>query len=153
MLVRKKNHRPNASLAQIFDTFFNEDIMNYPTKVNHRKTSVPSVNVKESEDGFNLELAVPGLTKEDIKLELENDILTISAEKKVENETTEENSKKTEKYTRREFSFQSFKRTFTLPETIDVSNINAKYENGILLVDLPKKEEAKPQPVRNIEIG
>ncbi|MCR9286424.1 MAG: Hsp20/alpha crystallin family protein [Bacteroidetes bacterium] len=127
--------------------------MNFPTKVNHRKSSIPAVNIKESDEGFNLELAAPGLGKEDFKLELENDILTISAEKKVEKETAEENENKTEKYTRREFSFQSFKRTFTLPETVDISNINANYENGVLLVNLPKKEEAKPQPARLIEIA
>ena len=147
MLVRKRVHRPVTSLSQIFDTFFNEDILNYPTKVNHLKKSVPSVNIKESENAFNLELAAPGLTKADFKIELHEDILTISAEQKVDNEVKED------KYTRREFSFQSFKRSFNLPETIDTSNINAKYENGVLLVDLPKKEEAKPQPARTIEIG
>ncbi|MDF1867592.1 MAG: Hsp20/alpha crystallin family protein [Saprospiraceae bacterium] len=153
MLVRKRVHRPASAISQIFDTFLNEDIMNFPTKVNHRKSSIPAVNIKESDEGFNLELAAPGLGKEDFKLELENDILTISAEKKVEKETAEENENKTEKYTRREFSFQSFKRTFTLPETVDISNINANYENGVLLVNLPKKEEAKPQPARLIEIA
>ena len=153
MLVRKRVHRPASAISQIFDTFLNEDIMNFPTKVNHRKSSIPAVNIKESDEGFNLELAAPGLGKEDFKLELENDILTISAEKKVEKEIAEENENKTEKYTRREFSFQSFKRTFTLPETVDISNINANYENGVLLVNLPKKEEAKPQPARLIEIA
>ena len=87
------------------------------------------------------------MTKEDFNLELNDDVLTISSEKKVENEEKKDN------YTRREFSFQSFKRSFSLPETVDSANIHAKYENGILTIDLPKKEEAKPQPARTIEIG
>jgi HSP20 family protein len=153
MLVRRRANKPVSPLSQLFDTFFNEDMMGFPTTVTNWKNSTPAVNIKETEDGFNLELAAPGLEKEDFKLELDNDVLTISAEKKVENETTEGNDEKAEKYTRREFSYQSFQRTFTLPETIDVSKINASYQNGVLMVTLPKKEEAKPQPSRLIEIG
>lgn len=147
MLLTKRVHRPTRSFANVFDTFFNEDMLNFPTKVNHWKNSSPSVNIKETEENFSLELAAPGLTKEDFNLELNEDILTISSEKKVENEETKDN------YTRREFSYQSFKRSFSLPESVDSANINAKYENGILNIVLPKKEEAKPQPVRMIEIG
>ena len=82
MLLTKRVHRPTATLSQIFDTFLNEDILNYPTKVNQRRKFVPSVNIKETEDGFNLELAVPGLAKEDIQIELNENVLIISSEKK-----------------------------------------------------------------------
>ncbi len=147
MLLAKRVHRPVNSFSNIFDSFFNDDILNFPTKVNHWKNTSPSVNIKETEEGFNLELAAPGLVKEDFNLELNDDVLTISSEKKVENEAQKDN------YTRREFSYQSFKRSFSLPESVDHANINAKYENGILSITLPKKEEAKPQPKRLIEIG
>ena len=110
-------------------------------------TSVPAVNIKENEKGFELELAVPGMKKDDFTVEVDNDVLTISSEIKSENEETKEN------YTRKEFSYSSFKRAFTLPETVDGSKIDAKYEDGILKLILPKKQEALPKPKRLISIG
>ncbi|MEW2921467.1 MULTISPECIES: Hsp20/alpha crystallin family protein [Flavobacteriaceae] len=110
-------------------------------------TSVPAVNIKDNEKGFELELAVPGMKKDDFTVEVDNDVLTISSEIKSENEETKEN------YTRKEFSYSSFKRAFTLPETVDGSKIDAKYEDGILKLTLPKKQEALPKPKRLISIG
>jgi len=110
-------------------------------------TTLPSVNVKESADGFEVDMAAPGLEKKDFKIEINHGTLTISSEKKVENET-----KEGQQFTRREFSYQSFSRSFTLPETVDNDKISAKYENGILKVSIPKKEEAKPKPAKTIEI-
>ena len=110
-------------------------------------SNVPAVNIKESETDFRLELAIPGFKKEDFNIEIDNEVLTISSTVKKEEETKREN------YTRREFSTASFKRAFTLPETINVDDINAVYEAGVLNVILPKKDEALPKPKRLIEIG
>jgi HSP20 family protein len=93
-------------------------------------------------------VAAPGFEKGDFKLQLDHDMLTISSEKKVENET-----KDGERFTKREFSYQSFSRSFTLPQTADGDRIQASYDNGILNVVIPKKEEAKPKPTRMIEIN
>ncbi|SHG18005.1 Hsp20/alpha crystallin family protein [Flagellimonas flava] len=109
--------------------------------------AAPAVNIKDNADGYELELAVPGGKKEDFKVEVENDILIISSE------ITSENNEEKDNYTRKEFSFTSFKRAFTLPETVDGSKIDAKYEAGVLRVSLPKKEEALPEPKRLISIG
>ena len=92
-------------------------------------------------------MAAPGLTKDDFKINIENELLTVSAEKK------SEQNEKTEKYTRKEFSLTSFKRSFTLPDFADVEKIAASYENGIMALVIPKKEEAKPKPVREIRIA
>lgn len=110
-------------------------------------TNVPAVNIKESETDFELELAVPGRKKEDFQIEVNDNVLTISTE--VNSEENVEN----ENFTRREFSFASFKRAFTMPETINEDKIKATYENGILKFNLPKKEEALPKPKRMIELS
>ena len=135
--------RFNPNLAnRVFDEFFN----GMPARTNTGGT-LPAVNVKETEDDYSIELAVPGLKKEDFKIEINEGVLTIAAERKAENE------EKKEGYTRREFSFTNFTRRFTLPETADENNISASYTDGILAINLPKKEEAKPQPARLIEVG
>ncbi len=107
----------------------------------------PAVNIKEGEKDFELELAVPGRKKSDFNIEIDKDVLTISSEIEQDKEVKEEN------YTRREFGFSSFKRAFTLPETIDNEKIRAHYENGLLKFVLPKKEEALPKPKRMIELS
>ncbi|CAZ97023.1 Hsp20/alpha crystallin family protein [Zobellia galactanivorans] len=108
--------------------------------------SSPAVNIKDNEKNFELDLMVPGRKKEDFNIEVDADLLTISSEIKKEEETNEEN------YTRREFRFSSFKRAFTLPETIDSEAIKAEYIDGVLKITLPKKEEALPKPKRVIEL-
>ncbi|EAR00183.1 Hsp20/alpha crystallin family protein [Maribacter sp. HTCC2170] len=113
---------------------------------NH-KSNIPAVNIKENEENFELELMVPGRKKEDFLIEINENVLTISSETK-----SEENIEKGN-FTRREFIFTSFKRAFTLPETVDEENIKANYENGILKFSLPKKEEALPKPKRMIELS
>ncbi|MFL5789395.1 MAG: Hsp20/alpha crystallin family protein, partial [Flavisolibacter sp.] len=95
------------------------------------------VNIKEKEKGYSLEVVAPGFTKEDFRISLEKDLLTISAEKKSE---TDNNS---EKLILKEYSFKSFKRSFTVSDDIDIENIEAKYENGVLLINLPRKEQVK----------
>lgn len=110
-------------------------------------TNVPAVNIKETDTSFGIELAAPGKKKEDFNIEIDHNVLTISSEEKTEKEETEG------KYTRKEFSYSSFRRAFTLPETVNTENINATYENGVLHVALPKREEALSKPKRLIEIG
>ena len=107
--------------------------------------SRPAVNVIEGKEDFKLEIAAPGLKKSDFDINVEKDVLTISA--KVENKKTEET-----KYSRKEFDYHNFKRTFHLPKTINTSKIEAKFEDGILYLTLAKKEEAKELPARKIAI-
>ena len=111
--------------------------------------NVPAVNIKETDTDFIVELAVPGKKKEDFTIEIDFGVLSISSDSK--NETTTKDAQ--ERYTRREFSYSSFKRTFSLPESVNSDAIIASYENGVLAVKLPKKEEALPKPKRLIEIG
>lgn len=108
--------------------------------------SLPAVNIKDNQKDFELELAVPGRKKEDFNIEIDNDVLTVSSELTREAEVKEEN------YTRREFGFSSFKRAFTLPETVDTDNIKANYVDGLLKFTLPKKEDSLPKPKRLIEL-
>ena len=113
-------------------------------------TNVPAVNVVEHQDGFRIEVAAPGLKKEDFKLNLNHNNLTISASQETQKEEAEKGS---EKYTRREFSYSSFQRTFTLPSSTDAERIQANYTDGLLKIEIPKREEAKVKPPRQIEIG
>ncbi|GGX09270.1 Hsp20/alpha crystallin family protein [Aquimarina muelleri] len=135
-------------LPFLFDDLFTTDWLGGTTNVNKVGFNTPAVNIKETDDEYTLELAAPGLIKEDFNIELNNDLLIISSEKKIENESEEKG-----RYTRKEFSYTSFKRSFTLPETANADKIEASYENGMLLIKLPKKEEAKVQPKRWIEIS
>lgn len=134
-------HRP-ANLADMFQNFFESDF----NDIFNRKFSDPAANIIENPDSFQLDLAVPGMKKDDFKIHLENNILTISSE--VEDEKQEEGKN----YTRKEFSYVSFTRSFTLPKIIDLEKIGADYENGILKVLLPKKEEAKLDVKKEIKI-
>ncbi len=108
---------------------------NFLGRVDENSGDIPAVNIKEEKDKFVLELAAPGMKKDDFKINLDNYQLTISAE------TRNEKKEKEDSYTRREFVYNSFSRTFTLPKTIDIDKIKADYRNGILDIVLPKKEE------------
>lgn len=141
IMLAKRN---NLIFPSVFDDFFKPDWFG---GVNTLASTVPAVNIKEGEKDFSLELAIPGFKKEDFNIEIDNDVLTISSEIKKETEVKEE------KYTRREFSVSSFKRAFTLPETVDADSINASYVDGILKLTLPKRAEALPKPKRLIAIG
>lgn len=107
---------------------------------------IPAVNIKETENGFELELAAPGFKKEEFNLEVDNDTLTISSEHQ---EDKEEINKK---FTRREFSYSKFRRSFNLPENVDQNNISAKYDHGILQVNIPQKA-AEAKKVKQISIS
>lgn len=108
---------------------------------------LPAVNIKENEENFELELFVPGRSKDELIIEIDDSVLTISSETKEEKEETKEN------FTRREFTLSSFKRAFSLPETVATDKIEASYNDGILKFNLPKKEEALPKPKRKIELS
>jgi HSP20 family protein len=108
------------------DTFFNERII----------SRVPATNISESENHFHVELAVPGLKKEDFKLNLDRNILTVSVEKQAE-----QNVQKN--YSKREYAYSSFVRSFTLPDSVNAEKIEASYNDGVLAIDLPKREESK----------
>ncbi|TRO65334.1 Hsp20/alpha crystallin family protein [Christiangramia sabulilitoris] len=136
-------------LPSVFDDMFRTDWLGGTTNVNSIGTSIPAVNIMESEDSFNVEVAAPGMSKEDFNIELDNDVLTISSEEKKEEESTDKNGR----FTRKEFSYRSFKRAFSLPDSVDSSKISASYENGVLEIALPKKEEAKVQAKRLIDIS
>jgi len=143
-LVRFSNQVPS-----VFDRLFEGDLFDWSNRnFSPTNTTLPSVNIKETADAYEVEVAAPGFDKSDFKLELNHEMLTILSEKKTENE-----AKEGEQYTKREFSYQSFSRSFTLPQTADGERISANYENGILRVSIPKKEEAKPKPMRVIEIN
>ena len=141
-LVKRNN--ANRVFPSVMDELF-KDLMGGTQYV---QKAVPPVNIKETEQEFTLELIAPGLKKEDFNIELDNDLLTVSAEIKSEKTEQEEG-----KFTRREFSFSSFKRSFSLPETVKEEGINASYQNGILAITLPKKEEALPKAKRLVEIS
>jgi len=137
---RKDVGRLSPGFNDIFENFFNEAF------VSDRMVSrVPAVNIAETDGHYHIELAAPGLKKEDFKIDLERNILTISAEKQTEQT---ENDKK---YNKREYSYSSFVRSFTLPESADDANIEAEYTDGVLRISVAKKEEAK-MASRQIEI-
>ena len=135
-------HRPNT-LSDMFQNFFDADFNDFFS----RRMSDPAANILENPENFQLELAAPGLNKDDFKIHLENNVLTVSVE--MEDEKREEGKN----YTRKEFYYGSFSRSFTLPKIIDFDKIKADYENGVLKVALPKKEEAKLELKKEIRIS
>jgi len=147
-LVRRRNHG-FPTFAKVVNDIFNEDfVKNLDDSLSVWNGSQPAVNVKEDADGFALALAAPGYGKEDIEIKIDDNVLTISSEKKDKG-----TAKEGEKFTRKEFKYAAFKRTFTLPDTVDSTKIEANYENGILNISIPKKEEAKPVPARTVAIS
>ena len=144
MLLKKYRNHTNA-LPSVFanelNGFFNDDFFGH-----NQLVTQPSVNIREQEEEYHIELAAPGMEKPDFNVDVDHDLLTISVEKEQEN--TEEH----EGYTRREFNYGSFKRSFNLPDTVDAEKIKATYNNGILQVVLPKKAEVK-KAKRTIKIS
>ena len=109
--------------------------------------SVPAVNIKENDKDFEIEVAAPGLSKADFKVNIEKNVLTVSSEIEVNKETEKEN------FMRKEFGYNSFSRSFSIPETIDMEKIKASHKNGILTIVLPKQEESKLQHRHEIKIS
>jgi len=142
-LVKFNDKRSNTLLPgfnDVFESIFNDTFFN-----DRMITRVPAVNISESENNYHIELAAPGLKKEDFKLHLDRNQLSISVEQSADHQDEQKN------YNKREYSYSSFVRSFTLPESADDSQINATYTNGILRIDIAKREEAKAVR-RQIEI-
>ncbi|TRX45296.1 Hsp20/alpha crystallin family protein [Fulvivirga sp. M361] len=137
--------RTNPLFPTFFDDFFGQDTFNFGNRFPSGST-VPAVNIKEDTRAYLVEVAAPGVDKKDFKVEVDHDLLTISYEKK---ESKEEKGD----YTKREFSYQSFQRSFNLPQTVESGKIEAKYTDGILHLSIPKKEASEPKPSRLIEIS
>ncbi|HFA49159.1 MAG TPA: Hsp20/alpha crystallin family protein [Bacteroidetes bacterium] len=134
--------------GRFFDDFFKAE---FPGLLNMNFSSqgstLPSVNIKETDDDYQIEMAAPGMEKKDFKVTVDNGVLNISAEREMKDEKEEDG------YTRREFSYSSFQRSFTLPETAEGDKIKAKYKDGILHLTLPKKPEAKPKLAKVIKVS
>ena len=139
-MITRRSYKPLT-----LSDFFNEDF--FPG-MNRTTSSLPSVNIREDEKAFYLELAVPGMDKKDLRIEVKDDVLTISSEHK------EERDQDLEGYRRREFSYSSFCRSFYLPEDVNGEKIGASYRDGILNVEIPKlEEEKKKEKIRSVAIS
>ena len=147
MTITKYKNRPAfvSPFNDLMSGLFSNDIGNFVGRDDIQRTT-NAVNITEREDAFELQLLTPGFSKADIKLSVENDMLTISAEKK------SAELKENERFTRREFNFNAFTRSFTLPETVNAEAIKAELVNGVLHLELPKNEKAKPR-TREISIS
>ncbi|MCF6342209.1 MAG: Hsp20/alpha crystallin family protein [Bacteroidales bacterium] len=144
MKLVKRN--ADLGLPTLWEDLFNNDVFNFPSFV-ARGTTVPAVNISETDNDYTVEMAVPGMKKSDFNINLDHNSLTISSQQQ------EEKEEKAKNFTKKEFSYRSFERSFTLPETVDQEKISAKYTDGVLKVVLPKKEEAKAQPAKMIKVS
>lgn len=145
LLKTKKNGNAIPSLLSDFfdsDKFFKNHFFE-----RNFDQSLPAVNIKENSGQYNIEFAAPGFNKNDFKIGIEENILTISAEKKQEKKETKDH------YTRKEFSFNSFSRSFTLPQTVNTDKVEAKYDDGILKLNISKKEQSKSSPKKEIKVA
>jgi HSP20 family protein len=149
MTLMKRSNPDFPSIPSLLDNLWSRDWMDWSNlNFSNTNTTLPAVNVLENENEYAIELAAPGMKREDFKIDLNDNVLTITSEKKDEKE------EKNGRYSRREFSYQSFQRSFTLPQyLVDREKVTAKYADGILQINIPKREEAKPKPARQIEIS
>lgn len=151
MSLMKRNKNPFPSFSRFWD---DDDYLNRLSNwglsnFSDVGTTLPAVNIRETEDAYEVDMAAPGMKKEDFKIELDNNLLTISSETSEEREENEN-----QKYSRREFAYQSFQRSFNLPkEVVDEEKIKAHYRDGVLHLLIPKRETAKQKPPRKIEIA
>ncbi len=142
-----KTNSNGLHFPSVFSDFFNNDnFFNNRLIEREFEQSLPAVNIKENKNDFKIEFAAPGFKKNDFKIDIEGDMLTISAEKEVE-----KNEEK-ELFTRKEFSYNSFSRSFTLPQTVNSEKIDAKYSDGLLKLIVSKKEEAKKILKKEIKV-
>lgn len=139
---KKNDLYPGSAFPDIFEDFFAGN----PFALRNQAV-LPAVNISEDDKEFHLEVSAPGFEKGEFEVEVENDVLTISADHKSEEKEEKKN------YSRREFRSRSFRRSFTLPEHVVSDKIGAKYENGILILDLPKQEISVPQAAKKIAIS
>ena len=151
MTLVKRNGSRFSGLPLMFDDFFGKDLFDWRnSNFSNTNTTIPAVNIKETAEEYLVEVAAPGMNKEDFKVELDGNLLTISSERSNQSEDREED----ERYSRKEFSYMSFQRSFNLQkDVVDIEKIEARYENGLLKLVIPKKEEAKQKPPRLIQIS
>ncbi|WP_223271750.1 Hsp20/alpha crystallin family protein [Algoriphagus ratkowskyi] len=149
--MKRNGYRPSTSL---YDDFPSRSLFDWLDVAGFGRSSEsstsPSVNIAETGNDFRVEMAVPGMQKENFKVELDNNTLTIQAEA---SHNSEESNGENVNYARKEFSYHSFRRSFYLPNTVENDKIEAQYQDGILKLIIPKREEAKPKPVKTIQIS
>jgi HSP20 family protein len=138
-MITRRSYKPF-----LWSSLFDDDFL---PVIPSRSSSMPAVNIKEDEKRFTLDLAIPGMDKKDLKIEVNEDVITISSEHKEENEISRDD------YKRKEFSYYSFCRSFYLPENVNKEKIEANYKDGILTVVLPKDEEEKTKLSKQIKIS
>lgn len=148
-LIKRNGGRTPGLPRLFFDDIFGRELFNWENNnFSTTSTTLPSVNIKETAETYEVEVAAPGMEKSDFNITLDGNLLTISSVKEHKEISEQEN------FTRREFSYQSFQRSFELPKNVvDEEQITARYENGLLALKIPKKEEAKQKPPRMIEIS
>ena len=150
-MVRKTNSSLFPAIPSLMDDFFGRDWLD--STLGDWKTigsTLPAVNVRESNDGYVIEVAAPGMKRDDFKVELDNNVLTISAQMEDNHEQKDQEGN----YTRREFSYQSFQRSFSLPQNkVKGDEITARYVDGVLHVTVPKTEDAKTRPAKQIAVA
>lgn len=149
MTLIKRNNSFFNDFPRLFDDLFGNDLFDWRrNNFSSTSTTVPSVNIKETEDAYQVELAAPGMDKSDFNIDLNGNVLTIKSSKKMENEVQEEH------YRRREFSYQSFQRSFSLPDNVvDPDQIKASYDKGLLTINIPKVRDERSKLRKQIEIG
>jgi len=146
-IVKREANWP--SFPSLIDGLFSRDLMDWSnSNYSLTNTTLPAVNIKETDNDFLIEVAAPGMNKKDFKIHLEDNIMTISSEKESDKKDEEDG------YKRREFCYQSFQRSFNIDEKlVDGDKIAARYAEGILFITLPKREDMKPKPPREIRIA
>lgn len=146
MTLVKSNKKEDVFPSLLSDFFGNDNFLSNRWFEREFSQSLPPVNIKEDAKQFDIEFAAPGFNKSDFKIDLDDNLLTISAEKK------EEKQEENKRFTRKEFMYNTFSRSFTLPQTVSADKIDANYNDGILTLNIPKKEEAKSQPKKQITV-
>lgn len=149
--LMKTNGQLTSSMPSLLNDFFADDFFRAPFLASRfQGATLPSVNIKETDDAFHVEVAAPGMKREDFKVELDNNMLHISSER----QSQSEGNGKDNTYLRREFSYQAFERTFELHgDYVESDKIQARYLDGILQINLPKKEQVRKKPARQIKIA
>ena len=139
--------RKRSAFPSIVDEFFGNDLFPKFFLESEKMSNMPAVNIVEGKEDYRIEVAAPGLDKKDFKIDLDNNVLTISSEKELKSEETEDI------FMRREFSYSSFTRSFVLPDSVNAEKISASHKDGVLTIQIPKRDEAKVKPVKEIKIS
>ncbi len=135
-LLKRRDKDVGTNVPNLFEDFFGSDLFDRLGAMSGG-SNLPSVNIRDQKDRYSIEVAAPGLNKDDFNVEIDEGALTISSSKEASDEQKEGD------YTRREFNYTAFQRTFTLPDTVKEDDISAEYEDGVLYINIPKKEEEK----------